>query len=216
MTPEEALAEIERLKKEAETHDRAIEVLEAKKSELLNEVKTERSKRREAETRVDELDRDLTDEKTNRASGEGWDEAKKALEERHTRELPKANQRGDDAEARVRKLVIGVGIDHALDEAGVSPQYKEMLRLSFESKHQIKLDDQDTPVIEGRAMSDVLKEWTNTDAVKSLKAAGAGSGSGAPGGRKSEGLSLKDMSEEQRMELARTDPMKFRQLSSGA
>ena len=119
----------------------------------------------------------------------------------------------DEAKGQINKLVIDGGIDAALDAAGMAPAFKRMLRRDFAAEHQIEIKDGQA-FVGGEALSEAVKKWTETDEISGLKAAGQANGSRAPGGGKAGGKSLSDMSEADRLELARKNPERLRQMRS--
>ena len=136
---------------------------------------------------------------------------RKQLEAGFAKERDKLIRERDDATGQLQKLVIDGGIDAALDAAGMSPACKRMLRRDFAADHQIEIKDGQA-FVGGDALADAVKKWTESEEISGLKAAGQGSGSGAPGGGKSTGATLAEMSEADRMKLARENPARFREL----
>lgn len=192
--------------------EKRLEALEAKNAELLSEVKAERQKRREAEASKAEADEEARKKAEEAAEKAGDIETlKRQWEAQKAKEIEKLNKERDDATGQLQRLVVEGGIDAALDAAGMAPAYKRMLRRDFAAEHQIDIRDGQA-FVGGEALSDVVKKWTETEAVAGLKAAGQGSGSGAPGGGKTAGMTLADMSEADRLKLARENPDRFRQM----
>lgn len=198
-------------KKSADLEKR-LEALEAKNAELLSEVKAERQKRRDAETAKAEADEIAAAKAAEAAEKAGDIETlKRQWEAQKAREVEKLTKERDEATGQLQRLVVEGGIDAALDAAGMAPAYKRMLRRDFAAEHQIEIRDGQA-FVGGEALSDVVKKWTETEAVAGLKAAGQGSGSGAPGGGKTAGVTLAEMSEADRLKLARENPDRFRQM----
>ena len=194
--------------------EKRLEALEAKNAELLSEVKAERQKRRDAEAAKAEADEEARKKAEEAAEKAGDIETlKRQWEAQKAKEIDKLTKERDDATGQLQRLVVEGGIDAALDAAGMAPAYKRMLRRDFAAEHQIDIRDGQA-FVGGEALADVVKKWTEQEAVSGLKAAGHGSGSGAPGGGKAAGKTLADMSEADRLQLARENPERFRQLRS--
>lgn len=188
--------------------EKRLEAFEAKNAELLGELKAERQKRREAEQAKDEAAEEARIKAEEAAEKAGDVEAlRKQLEAKHAKDLAAVNKRADEAEGQLQRLVIDGGIDAALDAAGMAPAYKRMLRRDFAAENEITIRDGQAYVGDV-TLSDAVKKWTEDESVSGLKAAGQGSGSGAPGGGKSAGKSLADMGEAERLELARAGKLK--------
>lgn len=194
-------------KKQADLEKR-LEALEAKNAELLSEVKAERQKRRDAEAAKAEADEEARKKAEEAAAASGdVDALRKQLEAKHAKDIEKLTKERDDATGQLQRLVVEGGIDAALDAAGMAPAYKRMLRRDFEAEHQIDIRDGQA-FVGGEALADVVKKWTETEAVSGLKAAGHGSGSGAPGGGKTAGKTLAEMGDAERLALAREGKLK--------
>ena len=205
MTLEEALAALEAQKS-------ANEKITSKMDELLGEVKDERRKRREAEQAAEQAAEEARTKAEEAAAKAGDIEAlKRQWETQKAKEVEKLTKERDEATGQLQRLVVEGGIDAALDAAGMAPAYKRMLRRDFAAEHQIDIRDGQA-FVGGEALADVVKKWTENEAVSGLKAAGQGSGSGAPGGGKTAGVTLADMSEADRLKLARENPDRFRQM----
>ena len=183
--------------------EKRLEALEAKNAELLGEVKAERQKRRDAEAARAEADEAARAKAEEAAAASGdVDALRKQLEAKHSKELEKLTKERDDAHGQLHKLVIEGGIDAALDAAGMAPAYKRMLRRDFAAEHQIEIRDGQA-FAGGEPLAEAVKKWTATDEVAGLKAAGQGSGSGAPGGGKQPSKTLAEMGDADRLALAR-------------
>lgn len=207
MTEEEMQAQIDKLTK-------AQEAMAAKNDELLTEVKAERQKRRDAEAAAEQAAKEAEAKATEAAEKAGdVDTLRKQLEAGFAKERDKLTKERDEAKGQINKLVIDGGIDAALDAAGMAPAFKRMLRRDFAADHQIEIKDGQA-FVGGEALSEAVKKWTETDEISGLKAAGQANGSGAPGGGKAGGKSLSDMSEADRLELARKNPERLRQMRS--
>ena len=207
MTLEEALAALEAQKA-------ANEKMNAKLDELLGEVKTERAKRREADAAKAEAEEAARAKAEEAAAKSGDIEALKAQWETKSAKAIEAERKAREAaEGQLHKLVIDGGIDSALDAAGMAPAYKRMLRRDFAAEHQIEIRDGQA-FANGEPLADAVKKWAETDNVAGLKAASLAAGSGAPGGGKQTGKSLADLSEAERLKLARENPAALRQMRS--
>lgn len=201
MTQEEMQAEIAKLTK-------AQEAMAAKNEELLSEVKAERAKRREAEQAREEAAEEARAKAEEAAEKSGdVDALRKQLESKHAKDTEKLAKERDDALAQINKLVIDGGIDAALDAAGMAPAFKRMLRRDFAAENEITIRDGQA-FVGDEPLKDAVTKWTETEAVSGLKAAGQGSGSGAPGGGKSASGLKKwgEMTGAEKVELHRTDP----------
>lgn len=207
MTLQEALAALEAQKT-------ANEKMNTKLDELLSELKAERQKRRDAEAASTEASEVARQAAEDAAAKSGDIEALKAQwETKSARAIEAERKAREAAENQLHKLVIEGGIDSALDAAGMAPAYKRMLRRDFAAEHQIEIRDGQA-FANGEPLADVVTAWTATDNVAGLKAASLAAGSGAPGGGKQPGKSLADLSEAERLKLARENPAALRQMRS--
>lgn len=190
--------------------------LEAKNAELLGELKAERNKRREADAKATEAEEAARAKAEEAAAASGDVDALRAqLEAKSAKAIEAERKAREAAEGQLHKLVIEGGIDRALDEAGMAPAYKRMLRRDFAAEHQIEIRDGQA-YANGEPLADVVKTWTATENVAGLKAASQAAGSGAPGGGKQHGRTLAEMSEAERTEMAKQNPQQFRQLIAEA
>ena len=194
--------------------EKRLEALEAKNAELLGELKAERNKRRDADAAKAEAEEAARVKAEEAAAKAGdVDALRKQLEAGFAKERDKLTKERDEANGQLHKLVIEGGIDSALDAAGMAPAYKRMLRRDFAAEHQIEIRDGQA-FAGGEPLADAVKKWAETDSVAGLKAASLAAGSGAPGGGKQTGKSLADLSEAERLKLARENPAALRQMRS--
>lgn len=197
--------------KAIEEMQKRLDALMAKNDELLGEIKAERAKRREAEeasANAAEEARKAAEEAAEKAGD--VDAVKASLEARHKAALEKAEARAKEAEGQLHKLVIDGGIRDALAQAEIAPTFAKAAGLLFKDGRSIEVKDGEA-IVDGVPLADAVKEWAAADGA-AFKAAGQASGSGAPGGGKSGGGMLSDMSESDRLKLARENPARLREL----
>lgn len=198
----------------AETNKR-VEALSAKNEELLGEVKTERQKRREAEearAAADEEARAKAEEAA-KASGNA-EEIQRTIEARYKGQMEKAQRDAQEATAQLNRYVIDGSIRDALAQAQIAPPLGKAAALLFKDGRNIEVKDGQA-FVDGVPIAEAVKEWAGADGA-AFKAAGQATGGGAPGGGKSAGKTLADMSEAERMTLARENPEQFRAMRSAA
>ncbi len=152
----------ERLKKDSKADRDRIKDLEAKFTEL-----TEAKEAAEAEA----------------AAKSGDVEAVKAqLAAKHAKDLEKANQRAEKAEAQVQRLVVENGLDAALDGVNVAPALKKAAKAMLRDVVELKEEDgQPVALMNGAPLAEALKTWAASDEGKAFVLDG-NSGGGAPGG----------------------------------
>lgn len=188
-----------------------VEALKAHNQEILGELKAERTKRREAEEEAGNAAEEARKAAEAAAEKAGdVDAVKASLEARHKAALERVEARAKEAEGQLHRLVIDGGIRDALAEAEIAPAFAKAAGLLFKSEREIEIKD-GSAIVDGVPLADAVKEWALADGAP-FKAAGHASGGGAPGGGKSGGGSLADMSEEDRLKLARENPQRFAEL----
>lgn len=187
--------------------------LSAKADELLDEVKAERQKRRDAEAAKAEADEIAQAKAEEAASRSGdVDSIKASLEAKHTAALKRVQDEANDYRGQLHRLVIDGGIRDALASADVAPSLSKAAGLLFKDGRNIEVKDGQA-FVDGVPIAEAVTEWASADGA-AFKAAGHGNGGGAPGGGKSGGVRLSDMSEGERMKLASENPARFRELRS--
>ena len=198
----------------AETNKR-VESLSAKNEELLGEVKAERSKRREAEEARAQSDEEARAkaEEAAKASGNA-EEIQRIAEARYKGQMEKAQRDAQEATAQLNRYVIDGSIRDALAQAQIAPPLGKAAALLFKDGRNIEVKDGQA-FVDGVPIAEAVKEWAGADGA-AFKAAGQATGGGAPGGGKSAGKTLADMSEAERMTLARENPEQFRAMRSAA
>ena len=205
--------DIEQLQAALAEANKRIDAQAAKNEELLAEVKAERAKRREADearAHADEEARAKAEEAA-KASGNA-EEIQRTIEARYKAQMEKAQREAQEASAQLNRYVIDGSIRDALTQAEIAPTFGKAAALLFKDGRNIEVKDGQA-FVDGVPVADAVKEWAAADGV-AFKAAGQSTGGGAPGGGKSAGKTLADMSEADRLQLARENPERFKQMQA--
>ena len=203
MTEEELKAQVDALTKERDA-------LARKTEELLGETKAERERRRAAETAQQEAREEAERQAREAAEKAGDVEALRAQwEAKASRDVAAEREARVAAEGRLNRLVIDAGIRDAMTAANVAPALLRGAMLAFRDGRKIEIRD-DAPLVDGVPLAQAVTDWAATEEGASYKAATKSNGSGAPGGGNGGGRGLADMTEAERLELARTDPGRLR------
>lgn len=116
-----------------------------------------------------------------------------------------------------RNMLVENGLTAALVEANVAPHFMEAAKaLLMKQGVTVKVDGDNRTAVgpNDKSLGDFVKEWATSDAGKhyvTAPANGGGGGGGNPqGGAPTKKLA--DMSETERTEMARTNPVAWRQL----
>jgi len=190
MTLEEALSEIEDLKK-------GNEALASKNSEILNEMKQERKKNRDSDidsTKYYELQDKLDDLK----------ESSKKMEhdlKGRDKEIVKLTESNTGLNTNLHNVIVDGGLTDSLAKAGVLPHFMDAAKALL--KGQVSIAD-NKAVVGDKSLTDFMTEWAG-EAGKHYIGAADNSGGGA-GGNKSGGGSHQDtsnMSPSEKMKLGR-------------
>lgn len=98
----------------------------------------------------------------------------------------------------------------ALTEANVAPQFMEAAKALLSKGVKVEVaGDERTVTANGKSVADYVKEWAASDAGKHYVSAPANGGGGSNGSNANGGggtKKLADMSESERLEMARTNP----------
>ena len=183
---DEGKAEVQKLIDDAVTG--ATGGLRDKNNALINEVKTEREKRREAQSIVDQIkaEKDAVNEAAALKSGD-FESIKKAILEKHQTELSALNERLTSKDGQLKSLLIDDGLHTALSKAGVSGAYLDGASALIKSKHKAEVIDDNGRLLasfDGQAVNDFVAEWTGSDTGKHYVTAlvnGGGGSNGASG-----------------------------------
>ncbi|WP_404415524.1 hypothetical protein [Brevundimonas vesicularis] len=171
--------------------DDVAEKLKANNAKLLKEAAEARKRAAEAEAKIAER------EEADARAAEEQEKAKgefAKVEGRLTAER-------DDWKAKYENLVGTNALTTALIEAKVDDIYKPAVTALLKEKG-IKITKDGEPQIEGRSLTDYVKEWAASDAGKPFILDG-NSGGGAPGGGSPGVKPLSELGEAERLALAR-------------
>lgn len=114
-----------------------------------------------------------------------------------------------------RNLLVENALTSALVENNVAPHFMEAARALLKDKVKVELEGNERKTLaDGKPVSEFVKEWAAGDAGKhyvSAPANGGGGASGPNGGGNPNtgGKKLADMSEQERIEMDRTNPAGF-------
>ena len=192
-----------------------LDALAAKNEELLTEVKAERQKRREAEEAQAAAAEEARAKAEEAATKSGdLDSLRASLEAKHKAALEKAQREAQDATSQLHKLVIDGGIRDALAGADIAPALAKAAALLFKDGRNFEINDGQA-FVDGVPVAEAVNEWAAADGAV-FKAAGQATGGGAPGGGKSAGRTLADLSGQERAALAEQNPAQFRAMVEAA
>ncbi len=196
----------------AETaHDAEVERLKAKNTELLGKLSKARKGDAGSDTgEIERLERELEDTGGKLATAESdlrqvRRDLAKVEGERDTFKTNAAK------EAEIsRGMVIDSSLTSALVEAKVAPQFLEAAKALLGKGVTVKeVDNERTAFVGDKSLGDFVKEWATGDAGKAFilaPANGGGGSGGAPDGGAGGGKKLNDMSESERLAMAKTNP----------
>lgn len=201
----------EALEAEREAHEAAITGLKTKNADLLKRLNKARSGDSSAEAgEIDRLERELEEVRGELST------AQSNLRET-TRKLTTAEKDRDTARASLetessfsRNMLIENGLTAALVEAKVDPDLMEAAKALLGKGATVKVEgDNRTAVVGDKPLGEFVKEWAASDAAKRFILAPVNGGGGAPpqgGGGNPGSKKLADMSEQERLAMAKTNP----------
>ncbi len=195
----------------AETaHDAEVERLKAKNTELLGKLAKARKGEGADTGEVERLERELEDTGGKLATAESdlrqvRRDLAKVEGERDTFKTNAAK------EAEIsRGMVVDSSLTSALVEAKVAPQFLEAAKALLGKGVTVKENDGErTAFVGDKSLGDFVKEWATGDAGKAFilaPANGGGGGGGGPNGDANGSKKLNDMSESERLAMAKTNP----------
>ena len=183
------------------------------RDDLLGETKAEKEKRRALEEERAALTAAAEKREREAAEASGNVEAIKAqMKAAHDREVAQERQARETAEGRVNRLVIDAGLREAMSAAGVGSQFMKGASLAFRDGRKIEIKD-DAALVDGVPLAQAVTEWAASEDGSPYKAASQSRGGGAPGGGKGGGGSFADMTEAERLKLAKADPGALKAMS---
>lgn len=198
------------LEEAATEHEAAVEGLKRKNTKLLGDLRALKAGT-PAEGDADELIRlenELTENKTKLRDAE-------RLLRTATRELSEAKSTAETESAFSRNLLVENGLTEALLAVNVAPQFVEAAKSLLSKGVTVQTDgDSRKAVVGDKSLGDYVKEWAASDAGKHFVAAPAngGGGSGGQGQGSGQIKKLADMSEIERLEMSRTNPIGWQNL----
>jgi hypothetical protein len=180
-----------KLKKAREGKEDAGEV-----ARLEGELETTQGELREAQSKLRVTERDL----------------KRANDERDT-----ATRERDTAVTERNNELLTNSLNAALIENKVAPHFMDAANALLKGKATVEVEgDVRKVLIDGKDVGEFVKDWAASDAGKHYVTAPANGGGGATGpngnGNPNGGKALKDMTEAERTEMARTRPQEFQAL----
>lgn len=204
------------LAKQAKEHEAEIEGLTEKRDELLAKLKKARTGGNSDVNEVERLEAEVT-----RLEGE-LKAAKKAAKaatdqlETVTAERDTAVSERDAERTAGRELFINGALTTALNGVNVDTDFHEALIAQLGKKVEVKeVNGERQAFVGNKTLGDFVTEWSQGDQGKRYVSAGSNGGGGAhktqsPQGGKSKPLA--EMSEKERIEMAKADPMGFNAL----
>lgn len=188
--------------------------LKAKVEQLLAEKKTEAEKRKQAEEEAR-----IAAEEAARKSGD-TEALDRSWNEKHTKALTEKDATLTALQAQIHALTVGAAASGIAGELAVQGS-SSVLRRLIEPRLSMEMRDGKTTVVvldnDGRPTALTLDEFktevTNDPALAPLVAASKASGGGAAGSRSPGGKNrLSDLSESERIQLAKDNPAQFAKL----
>jgi len=147
-----------------------------KRDELLKEVKEARKK---AEISPDDYAK-IRDEYD--ALSEKFNEAQKALKAKDS-EIEKLKKSYESESKAVQSLLVDNGINDALTNARILPEFSKAVKAMFKDQATIKIDgDTRSALIGDKSIKDFISEWAGSDEGKHFTEARLNAGGGAKGG----------------------------------
>tara|TARA_R110001606_G_scaffold364986_1_gene519693 strand:+ start:21417 stop:22139 length:723 start_codon:yes stop_codon:yes gene_type:complete len=196
--------------------------LKAKADELLGETKRERELRKAAEDRAKALEDERQKALDDNARAKGDVES---LEKSYQERIAKLNEDSTGKVSTLQKqiydLTVGQAANNLANELSIKGSAKALLP-HIQNRLTLTEDENGKQVVKvldangGKTLmtiEDLKQEFRSDEAFKPLIAANGASGSGANGANGGAGQITKaDMSEAERIELAKTNPELFRKL----
>lgn len=188
--------------------------LKAKVEQLLAEKKTEAEKRKQAEEEAR-----IAAEEAARKSGD-TEALDRSWNEKHTKALTEKDATLTALQAQIHALTVGAAASGIAGELAVQGS-SSVLRRLIEPRLSMEMRDGKPTVVvldnDGRPTALTLEEFktevTNDPALAPLVAASKASGGGAAGSRSPGGKNrLSDLSESERIQLAKDNPAQFAKL----
>jgi len=183
-----------------------------KKDELLSKLA-----KKDDPTTASELERlRQFEQATNQKNAEAqknYEEALSIRESQYNDGLKKYKTELEALQGQLRSVLVDKGLSDALDAVNINPALKPGAIAMLQSQIEI----QDGKAVAGEVpLSDFIKEWSNSDTGKAFTLAPNSSGAGIQqtSGYNGQAKSLAEMSEAERVNLYRTDPVKFQQLKA--
>lgn len=196
---------------EAETeHETEIAGLKKKNVKLLADIKTLKAGT-PAEGDAEEISR--LEAELNDSKGKLRD-AEKSLR-KVTGELTEAKTTAETESAFSRNLLVENGLTDALLAVNVAPQFVEAAKAMLGKAVTVSTDgDSRKAVVGDKSLGDYVKEWALSDAGKHFVAAPANGGGGSSGSTQGGGSTKKlaDMTEGERLDMARTNQVGWQNL----
>ena len=181
-----------------------------KKEELLSKLA-----KKDDPTTASELERlRQFEQATNQKNAEAqknYEEALSIRESQYNDGLKKYKTELEALQGQLRSVLVDKGLSDALDAVNINPALKPGAIAMLQSQIEI----QDGKAVAGEvSLSDFIKEWSDSDTGKAFTLAPNSSGAGIQqtNGYNGQAKSLAEMSEAERVNLYRTDPVKFQQL----
>ena len=188
--------------------------LKAKNDELLAELRANKTKAREAEEAAR-----LAAEEAARKSGD-TEALDRSWNEKHTKALTEKDATLTALQAQIHALTVGAAASGIAGELAVQGSASVLRRL-IEPRLSMEMRDGKPTVVvldnDGRPTALTLDEFktevTNDAALAPLVAASKATGGGAPGSKSPGGKTqLSEMSESERIQLAKDNPAQFARL----
>lgn len=143
-------------------------------------------------------------------SAKDWEASKQLISEKHSKEIERLTGESESDKGLIRTLLIDNGLSAALDGVNINPALKDGAIAMLHS--QCAISD-GKAMVGDKTLSEAIKEWSDSDIGKAYTLAANNSGNGSGGGTQTPvNKKMADMSEAERVDLARTDKPKFNEL----
>lgn len=202
---------------ERERHEADVEGLKAKNKDLTERLRKARAGEGNDTSEIDRLERELEEVRGElNTAQKDLRETKRQLTAAENARA-KAEQTVETETAFSRNMLVESALTSSLTENKVAPQFFEAAKALLGKGVTVKeVDGERKPFVGDKPLGEFVKEWATGEAGKAFILAPASGGGGVNGGNASGGgtggKKLAEMTEQERTEMARSNPAAFQQL----
>lgn len=199
-----------------EAHEAVVEGLKAENFKAREKLRLAREgKGGDNTAEVERLERELDESQAKLTDAERVARENKRELDKAQKIIATAQETAEAESAFSRNLIVENDLTKALLEANVAPQFVEAAKAMLGKAATVKTDgDNRVAVVGDKALAEYVKEWAGSDAGKHFVAAPANGGGGSGGQGQGSGSTKKlaDMTEGERLEMSRTNPIGWKAL----